>query len=83
MLIKLPCKMGDIVWNIQPAFDEFPYLPYPLEVTGFTICSNGVYMDCIYSELKKEGAVIISEFGKTVFLTRSEAEEALAKMGGK
>ena len=27
--------------------------------------------------------VNINKFGKNVFLTRSEAEEALAKMGGK
>lgn len=69
LLISLPCKVGDTV---------------------YTACSWGVEsgvvgnIEIIFDRIfvnNKNGAMIGE--AHNIFLTRSEAEEALAKMGGK
>lgn len=76
LLIELPCKVGDTVYSLTP-FCEIceEDLDY-----GYTCenCSKGNFV----SETKFDYEMI-PMFGKVVFLTRSEAESALAKMGGK
>lgn len=54
-LVELPCKVGDIVWDIDYSRP----------------CSNGSIV----------GSFASSEIGKTVFLTKEEAEQALKQMG--
>ena len=73
-LVVLPCKVGDTV-----------YLPN--KYVGIIITFNIVEF-CMF---KDEYAIIddsdneykIEDFGKTVFLTREEAEKALKEMEGK
>ena len=79
MLLKLQCKVGDTVWVItMPTnyslgkYSEV-VLKHPEEkkIQSITISKNGVryhVKDRTYSE---------DDFGKTVFLTQGEAEEAL------
>ena len=72
VLIELPCKEGDTVYIIvgKDILEQ--------RVLGYKISSSdGIE---IYT-LKR--ILYVSDFGKTVFLTRSEAKEALTKMGGK
>lgn len=75
LLIELPCKVGGTVYALTP-FCEIceEDLDY-----GYTCenCSNGNFV----SETKFDYEMI-PMFGKVVFLTRSEAEEALARMKG-
>lgn len=68
LLIKLPCKVGDIVFTV-------------CNITGI----NSYYITDIrcdrqhgwYALLGFNTIYHLCEFGKTVFLTREEAEEAL------
>lgn len=84
-VIVPPCKVGDIVHKV--ANDKRVKIPYECKVVGFWIsedenCNsahlvryvNGVF-DCSFS-------VPFTNFGKTVFLTREEAEKALAERSG-
>lgn len=73
-LLKLPCAVGDTVYVVMP------YTGRVKEevITGVSIKSNVIFMMCDdeygYSE---------NVFGKTVFLTKSAAEQALKEMGEK
>ncbi len=63
LLLKLPCKVGDIVYVIVEEFEEM-------------YDSNSNYY-CIYEE--KFHPYMLEDIGKYVFLTKEEAEEALRK----
>lgn len=81
-LLKLPCAVGDVVW------DNDWGRPCSFEVTGF---SFGYLNDGFEKEKTLDqvlvyytnsigsitGTFAVSEIGKTVFLTREEAEAAL------
>ena len=72
LLIELPCKVGDRVYFIVGKDISVQ------KVMSIQLLSNNRIE--IYT---KRRVLNGNDFGKTVFLTRSEAEEALAKMGGK
>jgi hypothetical protein len=66
LLLRLPCKVGDTVWEIcrSLTFGEVgdkAEVWYRIEHREFTLSMRGY-------------------FGKTVFLTRTEAEQALERM---
>lgn len=67
----LPCKLGDTVWNIKFVFS---YYSEPKEevVDRFSFSDDGVNVICMSGYKFR-----IERFGKTVFLTRAEAEAAL------
>jgi len=68
LLVRLPCKVGDTVWVI---------------IKGYTYGEVGDPPDVWYRVDKREFDYdMIPEYGKTVFLTREEAEAALAKEKG-
>mgnify|MGYP000434098657 CR=1 FL=1 len=85
MLIKLPCKVGDVVYAYC---NEFGILEY--EVDSIVIDKHITYQCSAYSEpigdcpseCLDEIEPDISDFGKTVFLTKSEAEEKLKELRG-
>ena len=73
-LVVLPCKVGDDVWFVR----KF----------GKERCIKRAEVSCINIDFR--GEVFVSArrisggyIGKTVFLTREEAEAALAQEGGK
>lgn len=73
LLVMLPCKVGDDVWFVR----KF----------GKGQCIKRAEVSCINIDFR--GEVFVSArrisggyIGKTVFLTREEAEEALAQKGG-
>lgn len=78
LLVVLPCKVGDTVWLTQTWVSERLSQPEAAAVTGAYICGHDV---CTFVTDKygfQQG-----EIGKTVFLTREEAEKALeAKRNG-
>lgn len=88
-LIKLPCKVGDYIWD-----NDFGR-PCSYEVTGFSfgnvnqdswedeIIFNQVIAYYTNSNGSITGSFAVSEIGKTVFLTREEAEEALQERNGR
>lgn len=79
-LIKLPCKVGDVVYAYC---NEFGILEY--EVDSIVIDKHITYQCSAYSEpigdcpseCLDEIEPDISDFGKTVFLTKSKAEAKL------
>ncbi len=77
LLLKLPCKVGDTVWYADDDDDD-----YPLEFLLTSIEIKDGYN--LYFAREKEGCetfgFIKEDVGKTVFLTKEEAEQALAKM---
>lgn len=80
LLLCLPCKVGDTVYEVQ----KIRHRIQPLEIISIYIGRMGelyFYWELkagigIYQNVKGFG---ISQLGKTVFLTQAEAEEALKK----
>lgn len=87
LLIKLPCRVGDIIW------DNDYGVPTAYEITGY---SFGESDGCIeYPASKTEivfyfsntsgsitGSFALSEIGKSLFLTQAEAEAKLKELRG-
>lgn len=72
-IVELPCKVGDVVYAVSK-------------------CNNKIFSKIVVEILLKEdnGYIytepcyfIFEDFGKTVFLTKEEAEKALAERSGK
>ncbi len=86
-LWKLPCAVGDTVWD-----NDFGR-PCSYEVTGFSFGNlndgfdeemelNEVLVHYTDSDRCVSGRCPVSEIGKTVFLTKQSAEQALKEMEG-
>ena len=76
LLIELPVPLGETVYRLVPKTYR--------KIETITISEYLVRGNMLYYKSKKSGLLYpCSEIGETVFLARSEAEEALAKMGGK
>ena len=83
LLLKLPCKVGDTVYELQEVRKRIQ----PMEIISVNIGRMGLlYFNWelkdgigIYHNVKGFGT---SQIGKTVFLTREEAEQALEAMKG-
>lgn len=85
LLLKLPCKVGDMVWD-----NDFGK-PCAYTITGFSLGTGEDYIDepvtekeiaYYYSNSNGSitGSFAASEIGKTVFLTQTEAEQKLKEM---
>lgn len=76
LLLRLPCKLGDTVYSIANDGKI-----YPVKATREVRIVNGVLYiiceSCKYSDL-----VSYDDIGKTVFLTKSEAEAKLKELRG-
>ena len=75
-LVVLPCKVGDTVWRIVR--DGEPHITRD-EVRDMYFADDMTL--CV--ELVGGRVTFTEKFGKTVFLTREEAEKALRGMEGK
>ena len=84
LLVKLPCKVGDTIWDNDFGYPE----PYEIKAYSYGYCDSYVesYAEeeiMIYYENSIgsiTGAFPMSEIGKTVFLTREEAETKLEEI---
>lgn len=84
LLVRLPCKVGDIVWD-----NDFRY-PQSYEIKAYSYGYCDSYVEAyaeeeivFYYENSNgsiTGAFPMSEIGKTVFLTREEAVNKLEEM---
>lgn len=79
LLLKLPCKVGDVVWFVGNKYIN------DYEVRRFIVDNTGI--DAVQVAKAIEGrdywnSFSICDFGKTVFLTEQEAQSALEKMKG-
>ena len=83
LLVRLPCKVEDIVWDIDADYPE------PCKITAFSYgCHDLVRFGCdgkitfYYTSCRRQlaGIFLLSELGKTVFLTREEADKKLKEL---
>ena len=83
LLVRFPCKVGDIVWDIDAGYLE------PCKIAAFSYgCHDLVKFGCddkitfYYTSCRRQlaGIFLLSELGKTVFLAREEAEKKLEEM---
>jgi hypothetical protein len=76
LLLKLPCKIGDTVYSITRDFiSEYKICSIEKYLEGFFFnwgCEKGIY--------KNIRGFTHFEIGKTVFLTKEEAEQELKRM---
>lgn len=83
-LIKLPCKVGDKIFLDFAGFgkdiDKFTVKDFHLDCfeDGETI----LFCDYESNDKTLSGQIDVMEFGKTVFLTKSEAEAKLKELRG-
>ena len=74
-LVVLPCRKGDELWT---------YCNYPVKrVYSFTVSDVSTLNGRTVLNTLGLGTIRLEDIGKTVFLTRTEAEKALQKMEGK
>lgn len=73
LMLKLPCKVGDTVYRIIKEF----YTRINKIISGkvYRIALTDIEMQIFIDKWQSKGI-----YGKTVFLTQAEAEEALRKM---
>ena len=78
LLVRLPCKVGDTVYVKLSAYCKSKYAEAQVrDYTYFTSCGFCVV---VTSTKFEKQSIPFSEFGKTVFLTREEAEKKLEEM---
>lgn len=72
LLLKLLCKVGDTVYYKTNNDDIYPIKINEINISNSDITYKGYFMKCTYE-------FDITDFGKTVFLTKEQAQEALIK----
>ena len=77
LLLKLPCKVGDTVYAI--GFINKPVV-YESVVLSILITEKEIVFNVKVDEFEINSQLKQSMFGKTVFLTQSEAEQKLKEM---
>lgn len=76
-VIMLPCKVGDTVYDIGDFFDGTPYPEmYEYKADYITLWEKYPDRNEIYFSIDGMDYAL-DDFGKTVFLTQEEAEQAL------
>lgn len=78
-LVKLPCKVGDAVYAI--GFNNKPII-YESVVLRILITEKEIVFNGKVDEFGINSQLKQSMFGKTVFLTKSEAEAKLKELRG-
>ena len=73
-VVVLPCKVGDTVYRISQKFCTKTKYVQKTKISRITIDDDGIWLFCECNPTAK------CIFGKTVFLTREEAEAALERM---
>lgn len=82
LLLRLPCKVGDKIFldfaGFRKDIDEFTVKDFHLDCfeNGETI----LFCDYESNDSTLSGQIDVMEFGKSVFLTREEAEAKLKEM---
>lgn len=73
LMLKLPCKVGDTVYRIIKEF--YTRINKIISEKVYRIALTDIEMQIFIDKWQSKGI-----YGKTVFLTQAEAEEALRKM---
>lgn len=81
LLVRFPCKIGDTVYRVNAGAKQ-PIIPMIVSEIHFLCYKNErvVRFDAIDKEDMGESCYRLEDIGKTVFLTREEAEKKLEEM---
>lgn len=89
LLLRLPCKVGDTVWQIMISGmnrkeKKLLYGIYEATVTEVSVdFYRNLLISTITNDTKKcKNKVTVSAIGETIFLAREEAEAKLKEMEG-
>ena len=77
LYIKFPCKVGTKVYAIGTPCGDCEFVNVPMQEEVIEICQKCEKREIIECEFANE---LIDEFGKTVFLTREDAEKKLEEL---
>ena len=87
LLLKLPCKVGDTVYYISEKIEKQGKKKVSVPIVDKGIVDNITFGSTMIPQItvcNNENIWItfdgVEDFGKTVFLTQAEAEEALKRM---
>ena len=82
LLLRLPCKVGDTIYRINIGAKEPIIKMRVLQVQWKQLHKDRVIIriDAINDDDMGESCYLLEDIGKTVFLTKEEAEQALAEM---
>lgn len=79
-VIVLPCKVGDTLWIINSyansRLEIINRMVEPIEVESVAISKDGIEIETA------EAIYFLEHFGELIFLTKEEAEKALAERKG-
>ena len=82
-VIVPPCKVGDTVYVVSRYYAG-DWEAYKCEIDSITIYEKNTFISCVANDVrfgKINFGLNISEIGKTVFLTKEEAEKKLKEVG--
>ena len=74
LLLRLPCKVGDVIYEIHPLTGKIT----PRKIKSIVVC-NCPDLTIMYKS-GYDYSNVQDDFGKTVFLTEAEAEQKLKEM---
>ena len=85
LLLRLPCKVGDTVYRVNTGAKEPVIKMRVLQVHYKQLHKDRIIIriDAINDNDMGESCYSLEDFGKTVFLTKSEAEQKLKEMEDK
>ena len=83
LLLKLPCKVGDAIYRINIGAKEPIVEMRVLQVHWKQLHKDRIIIriDAINDDDMGESCYLLEDIGKTVFLTKEEAEQTLKQMG--
>ena len=81
LLVRLPCKVGDMVYRVNAGAKQ-PIIPMTVSEIHFLCYKNerAVRFDAIGKEDMGESCYRLEDIGRIVFLTHEEAEKKLEEM---
>ena len=79
-LVKLPCKVGDVVYVKMASYCKTHYVE--AEVRDFVHFISCGFCVVVTSKYFDKENIPFSEFGKTIFLTKEKAEAKLKGLRG-
>ena len=83
-LVKLPCKIGDVIYRVNAGAKEPVIKMRVLQVNYKQLREDRIIIriDAMNDNDMGESCYLLEDFGKNVFITKSEAEAKLKELRG-
>ena len=82
LLLRLPCKVGDILYCITPYAKEPIITTHVLQINIKQFFNGKIIVRIDVMDKIGESCYFLDDIGKKIFLSREEAEAKLAEMEG-